>query len=540
MRISGYFSVVEVAIGWVITFHLVFIALLFAQVFVFHDNSFCNGYNYQTTAVSSKSYIYTNIHVMKAVLYTLLCAVVSIHALAQGIIWTTPVSIGASSYGNYYPRIMLDRSGDPLVTWGSSSNEAQFSRWTGSSFSTPTTLTASSLPIFSYTWAGPEIASYGDTVYVVVKEIPETDSTKHVYLFRSFDGGQNFSAPIRVDYVADSLTSLAAVTTDNSGHPIVTFMKYMPGMHHPVYVVTRSHDHGTSFMPNVAASSFAGSEVCDCCPPAIINEGSRTIMMFRNNLSNKRTMFAALSNDNGHTFNGGLEIDDTKWTVSICPSSGPDGVVLGDTLYAVYRSSAGGSSKVYLSKSLFTGPVLAANKTVTGNFTGISSQDYPRIARHGNAALVSWRQTGSGSSRAIVSFTHDIRSGFTDIDTVGEPGVNSVDVAISDGEVHLVWADNVSGTVKYVKGYYFPANVPNIDRAQHTRVYPNPAFDHFTTDIPNIAKCILVDISGKQTALNIQPGSTARISLEDVPTGTYVILLEDSSGKLHSSRLVKQ
>ena len=476
---------------------------------------------------------------MRLLLYTLLSLGFSLKAYTQ-IIWTTPVSVAASTYGNYYPRVMLDRSGDPLVSWGSDADEAQFSRWTGSSFATPITLTPSSMPIFSYNWAGPEIASYGDTVYVVVKEIPETDSTKHVYLVRSFDGGQNFSAPIRVDHVADSLTSLAAVTTDNSGHPIVTFMKFSPGMHHPRYVVARSHDHGSSFMPNVNASDFAGDEVCDCCPPAIINEGSRTIMMFRNNLSNKRTMFAAISSDNGHTFPGGMEIDNTNWTVPVCPSSGPDGVVLGDTLYAVYRSSAGGSSKVYLSKSLLTGSNLVSNNTISTNFTGITSQDYPRIAKDGNVAVLSWKQTGGGSTRAIVSFTHDIRSGFTDIDTVGDPGVNSVDVAIHDGEVHLVWADNVSGTVKYVKGYYFPSNVPASGRSQHTRIYPNPAHDHFTADISNVTKCTLVDITGKQTALSIEPGAETKVSLEQVPAGSYIVLIEDASGKLHSSRLVKQ
>jgi len=98
---------------------------------------------------------------------------------AQSVVtWSQTEQVAASQFDNMHPRIVTDGSGDPMIIWGSnSSKEVLFSRWTGTGFTTPVRLNPEIIPIFAASWAGPDIAAHGDTVYVVFKETPEDASS---------------------------------------------------------------------------------------------------------------------------------------------------------------------------------------------------------------------------------------------------------------------------------------------------------------------------------------------------------------------------
>jgi hypothetical protein len=462
----------------------------------------------------------------------------SLGVAAQDVTWTTPVSIGSNAFGNLHPRIVLDRSGDPMVLWGSAAGNAMFSRWSGSSFTNPVALNSSSGLVFTAHWAGPDIGNHGDTVYVIYKQAPETDSSKRIFLVRSFDGGQNFSAPVRVDFIGDSLSRFGTVTTDASGNPIVAYMKFNASFGDPRYVVTRSHDYGLSFMPDTKASGFTGGETCDCCPGELINAGSRTIMLYRNNLNNIRTIWAGISNNNGSSFTSGVEVDNTSWMSMTCPSSGPDGVVIGDTLYSVFRSSASGV-RVYFSKTDITTGQLISSGLFIPNFTGLTSQDYPRITNNGNAAAVAWKQVSAGSARGVVSFTGNIQAGFNSgFDTVATGSVTNIDLAMKDGEIHVVWQNDANGTVMYSKGTYGPASVREVSNASHVDVYPNPASDYFTASLKDVVSCTLADVSGKLIVLSPSYNNgQLHVSVNHLPAGIYTVKLTDKKGQQYYSKL---
>src|SRR6185436_19782750 len=119
-------------------------------------------------------------------LYTFIFILSCFPALAQTITWSPQTTIAGSSFSNLHPRIALDGAGTPLVLWGNSNSEkAYFSRWNGSGFTTPVALNPTTAPVFAADWAGPDITSYGDNVYVVYKEKPEIDTDRHIYLVRS-------------------------------------------------------------------------------------------------------------------------------------------------------------------------------------------------------------------------------------------------------------------------------------------------------------------------------------------------------------------
>src|SRR6185312_11563556 len=79
-----------------------------------------------------------------------------------GITWLPSLDVASSSNSDLHPRIVIDGSGNPLIIWGKlSTNECKFSRWDGAMFTTPVVLNPSAIPVFTQTWAGPDIASKG-------------------------------------------------------------------------------------------------------------------------------------------------------------------------------------------------------------------------------------------------------------------------------------------------------------------------------------------------------------------------------------------
>jgi len=103
---------------------------------------------------------------------------------SQGVIgWLAPYPVASKVYGNLHPRISLDKNNDPMVVWGDENGKVWFTKWGGESFAEPKVLTLPGTVAFTSSWAGPDIASRGDTVYVVYKEMPEEDH--HIFIKHS-------------------------------------------------------------------------------------------------------------------------------------------------------------------------------------------------------------------------------------------------------------------------------------------------------------------------------------------------------------------
>src|SRR5437773_2094840 len=114
---------------------------------------------------------------MKIKISVLVSVILLLTISAQSqITWNMGMNMASSSYSNMHPRIVVDGSGNPLVIWGRMSDESvYFSRWNSSAFTTPVKLNPSWLTVATASWMGPDIASHGDTVYVVMKQTPEAD-----------------------------------------------------------------------------------------------------------------------------------------------------------------------------------------------------------------------------------------------------------------------------------------------------------------------------------------------------------------------------
>src|SRR4030095_85814 len=249
---------------------------------------------------------------MKALLFLIALSTVFFDSAQCQVTWNSAIDVAPSTSGNHHPRIVTDASGNPLVIWFHA-DRVMFTRWNGVDFDSPRLLNPPSVTVAGASWMGPDIAAHGDSVYVVYKETPE--DLGHVWCVHSYDGGINFSDPVQVDFIADSLSRFPTVTTDDSGNPIVGFMKFEQGFSNARWAVTRSNDFGNSFLPDVLASGWSSSTsvVCDCCPGSIVNSDNIVAMLYRDNNSNVRDSWAGFSQDAGVSFTAGANIDQHNW-----------------------------------------------------------------------------------------------------------------------------------------------------------------------------------------------------------------------------------
>jgi hypothetical protein len=477
---------------------------------------------------------------MKKIYVCLILLIFSHQSFAQ-LSWGTPITVTTGSGANLHPRIALNRNGDPYVLWGQTDTKALFAKWNGSAFTTPVA-PAGALQVFAQSWAGPDMAAFGDTVYVVMKRTPETTPLNHMYLVRSVDGGVTFSDTVRIDNYDTNVTRFPVVTTDDAGNPVVAFMRFNSTFGSAKYVTSSSADHGSTFGTPVLAS-IGMADVCDCCPASVIANGAMQAVLFRNNVSNIRDNWVALSTNSGANYATNRVIDTTSWMIMSCPSSGPDGFLLSDTLYAVFMSGASGSSRVYMSK---TGVGVMASNTehnaITGPVAGVTNQNYPRIANEGSKAVAVWKQSSAGSSTVAYSYTNDITGGLAGYYTIpGSSGVENADVAISGNYVHVVWQDNNSGKVMYARGAISNVGLDQVAPVTEIAIYPNAASDQFSVDIPGggITNAALVDNSGREFILHPETSaSRATFYLDRIAPGNYIFHMTSNAGQKFTSKIL--
>lgn len=453
----------------------------------------------------------------------------------DGINWNTASDISTGNYGNAYPRIALAGSGNPVVVWGDMMNQSvYFSRWSGTSFSTPLKLNPSWMSVASASWMGPDMATKGDTVYVVVKRLPEMSDTNRIFLFRSFNGGTSFDPPVELAFIGDSLSRFPTVAVDELGNPVVAFMKFDPSFVNSRWVVSKSPDFGNSFSTDVVAGGYSGpgSEACDCCPGSLVTSGPLVAMLYRDNLNDIRDIWAGISTDNGVSFPDGFAADDNNWMVLSCPASGPDGVIIGDTLYMTYLSAGSGNYRTYLSRSSISKRTLGTKMNLTGPITGLSQQNYPRIASDGKAMAIVWKQTISSLSQVALLFTNDVAAGLpSKCDTVDLANVTNTDVVLHNGNIFVIWQDDQTKTVKYRHGTYTPA--VSVKKVMETEpaIYPNPASTSITIEFANAQNATLGILNhlGEQLVTQIcEEDLRTTLDISSLEAGIYFIQIHQN------------
>jgi hypothetical protein len=444
----------------------------------------------------------------------LLFLLISFRIFSQSAItWSNEIDVATSNFSNQHPRIVTDANNNPVIIWGNFQTQQVFeTKWNDTVFTPPVALNDSSMPVFIASWAGPDIANHGDTMYVVASQLPEDSGS--ILMFRSFDGGSTFGPAIHVENLPDSIKKLPAVATDSLGNPVVAFMELGQGSINPSYVVTRSNDFGNNFNPAQLASMYTGSYVADCAPGEIVCAGNNSAFLFRDDFSNFRTIWCGVSTDNSQTFPFGIPVDNTSWIINSCPLSGPDAVIIGDSVYTAFMSGASGDALCYISSASISGLWPGSTHALSDSVPGLSNQNFPAISNYNSRVAIVCRQTYNGTGQLVLFYSDDISSGIPSaFDTVSTGNIANGDIVLTDSAIYVVWQDDNSETVKFKKGIFsFTTGISHSTEGEIT-ISPTAVTDHFTLHLKNNSRLkdlAIFDVNGKQVYSEVN-GVTVKI-----------------------------
>ena len=230
-------------------------------------------------------------------------------------------------------------------------------------------------------------------------------------------------------------------------------MHFESGWGEPQYQLIHSPDLGLSFENSISVTGEYLGEACDCCVSSIIGSKEHIAVLFRNNNDNIRDMIAATSPRNILGFSSYTDLDEASWQIFACPSTGGDGVINDQQLYAAYMSGHSGKNLIYIS-----GMDLETNKRIFDR--GLMetplkrvSYNYPRIAGAGDTVGIVWQESSSGDRSVYFSYST------TGIDALGKNRILlsesrdghqlNPDIGYLDGLFHFTWQDNATDRVKY-------------------------------------------------------------------------------------------
>ncbi|MCR9172340.1 MAG: glycoside hydrolase [bacterium] len=461
-----------------------------------------------------------------------------------GIAWD-PESIvsDGSIYGNIRPRATMVND-IPVVVYAGFGDENLFiSRWNGSGFDTQSVLPPGT-STYAATWTGPDIASKGDTVIAVFKLKPAESG--NVYVVRSVDGGVTFSDTIRVGSYTGGNHWLPSIEMDDNGNPTVAIMIHDGSWANPRQALFQSNDGGLTFGPALEVTTPIPGEACDCCPSEVVIDGSREMLLFRNNENNIRDVHGVLSVDDGQTFPYTENVDQLDWNISQCPASGMDGLFEGNNFYTTFASNASGTYQVYVSRSDVNGGL---NMTEIVNVpTPSGGQNYPTISGANDTILLAWEER-IGTNKDIY-YSVSTNGGVNALANLSAMKLRANEITVANqtnphilyknGMAHLFYQDDANGNVMYRRGsVQSVAGLTSLELSPIS-VYPNPTQGNetFVTEAVNVQGVFTPD--GRQIPFStISENDGVALQFETSYTGIVLIHCTDSKGNSRTLRCTK-
>lgn len=483
---------------------------------------------------------------MKKVLLILSASISVLTAASQTLNWSTEVTVAnGNTYGSTRPRVAATANNVPLVVWGStSSDRLNYARGNGSGFGMVMSLTPNNVDPAVMSWQGHDMASDGNTVYVVFKSEPEMSG--NIYIKKSTDGGVTWTDTVRVNMMGPYCRFPSIAVTD-AGNPAVMFMTFDTTWMSATYVVANSNDGGQTFPMSPANVSGSGnSDVCDCCPAYMTTNGNTQAAAWRRNNNNLRDIWAGVSVDGGATFPTGIDMDNTNWMINACPSSGPVPYISGDSLYTVFMSGASGDSRLYISSYNIQTQQSGFIAQLATNISSNADQNYPFIAGNGDTMMVVWQQNDNGDVNTYYTWSATGAAGMINnaalLNTSAAGMQSNPHVAYADGMFHVVYTDMVTGNIIYKSATIIPDGIADAGNDQTLPAFPNPSDQEVRIDLRVVngsnADFHLYDLSGRIIHSSRTNGNNILV----VPrqnAGIYIAELRDEdSGIVYVTRLV--
>lgn len=463
---------------------------------------------------------------------------------AQSLTWSNEqVVANGNPYGNTRPRIAVASGNVPVVIWGGgmTTQPLYTARKSGTTFSMAMPVTPNGVDPAIMTWHGPDIAADANIVFIVFKR--EMEMMYNIYCIKSTDGGLTWGDTVRVDGMNGPYSRFPAVDVTSSGNPAVLFMAFDSAWGSATYVVTNSIDGGMTFQLPVDVSAAGGSYVCDCCPGYIEVEGNNQAAAWRRNNNNLRDMWANVSVNDGVSFSSAMDVDNTDWMITSCPSSGPDPYLWNDSLFTVFMSQATGNSRVYLNTSNYNTLQSGSTTMLHPSVPSSTLQNYPFIAGSADTIVVVWQQTSGGNTDVWYSWSVTGAAGLFSnaaiLNSATSGSQQNPHVAYSNGVFHFVFSDMNSGNVIYKSATISPTGIEMVDEKLHVKVYPNPSDESILLHVPagKAFSIKLSDMTGR-TIETFQTSGERQVILHHQVAGVYFLEVTGENHEVFTTRVV--
>ncbi|MDE1762929.1 MAG: hypothetical protein KGH88_01610 [Thaumarchaeota archaeon] len=326
---------------------------------------------------------------------------------------------------------ILGSQGNVYVAWQSySANKSSIafakSSDNGTTFSSPIKVSDPSKDS-----AFPQVATYGNNVYVVWLERTTGDVT-NVLFAKSSDGGATFGSPIAI--TDHNGTSGIPKIYANQNH--VYLMWEDNGAKNFDVFLDVSSDSGNTFGTPVNISNNAG----DSGAPQMAIDGNNVYAVWMDDTSGNFDVLFSKSTDGGQTFAKPVNVSgDTQ------ESGYAQLAVSGNNVYLVWTNAVTDKNyDIFFAKSTDGGQTFSQPLNIS-NSPGASG--WPQVAVDGNV-YVSWVDNTPGNFNVYIAKSTDGGTSFespVDVDSNGG-GSWYNQMAVSSNTVYLSWLGGVNGS----------------------------------------------------------------------------------------------
>lgn len=449
----------------------------------------------------------------------------------QSLTWSAEQSITMNAPGTTTrPRLIALGNERGILIWGHEQDQSiHYAIWENEILSTPRILDIGPRKAFITSWASTEIAGKDNLVYVVFKEDPA--ETGKIYLMRSMDYGETFTPAIPVVDPNGFYCRFPGVAIDADLQPIVSYMRFQTDWSQPEYVSIRSEDFGNTFDPYTQVTDKNKGEACDCCPVAMETDENRIAVFYRNNRNNIRNMTAAVSFNNGKSYDIVTELDTANWNLLSCPSTGGDGFFADSFLHTTWISGRTGTAKAYYSRLNLNTQKVDGFYALTHNQGRNFQQTYPRMAGYNDTVGIVW---GELINSMDVLFTHFTNGNYNDLSLNTQrinTGINgnqgSPDVAFANSRFYVCWQDLNDYSIKFKIGKYKTTNtLTSVHKNEDIRITPVTE-GYIIQSVRFMKKVTLYNLSGQQI---LQKENTTEVHFDRLPVGMYHLVVLHENG----------
>ena len=292
--------------------------------------------------------------------------------------------------------------------------------------------------------ADPSLVVSGNNPYAAWED--SRSGNPDIYFARSTDGGATWSANVKINDDAGSADqrnpSLAA---DESGGLYVVWSDRRNG-NYDIYFA-RSTDGGNTWSANVKVNS--GADSLDQRTPSLAVDGSGGLYVawndgFYGSAALSADIYFAQSTDGGATWSAQVRLDDdTNSAFQYSPSLAVDG---GGNLYAAWDDRRNDESDIYFTRSSDGGATWSANVKVNDD-AGSADQYTPSLTADGAGSLnLAWVDYWDGDRDVYFARSTDGGNTWSASarvnDDAGSASQSAPSLAVDGGgNLHLAWKD---------------------------------------------------------------------------------------------------